>query len=34
MLIMKTCVRIFFENNAFIISNKLLKLENMDWTTD
>ncbi len=31
---MKTCVKLFFENIAFISSNILLKLKKMDWTTN
>jgi hypothetical protein len=33
-LIMKTFARFFFENNAFIMNNGLLKTKNMDWLVD
>jgi hypothetical protein len=33
-MVMNTFVKIFFENNAFDINNKLQKLKNMNWSTN
>jgi hypothetical protein len=33
-MIMDTFVNLHFENNAFIISNGLLKFKNIDWLTN
>ncbi len=34
MIVMNTFVKMFFENNAFIINSGLQKFKNMNWSID